>query len=106
MDLLIVEPLEHEVAQWLEARHSVRFAPELARDPRGFRQALYNVRAMIIPPSVTLDAAALHYAPVLRAVGLLNLEQTGILARYVEPEICNTRGEHVGEIRARAKFVR
>ncbi|HMC15975.1 MAG TPA: NAD(P)-dependent oxidoreductase [Albitalea sp.] len=69
MDLLIVEPLEPEVAQWLDARHSVRFAPELARDPRGLRQALYNVRAMIIPPSVTLDATALHYAPVLRAVG-------------------------------------
>jgi len=69
MDLLIVEPLEHEVMEWLNARHSVRHAPELARDPRGFRQALYNVRAMIIPPSVSLDAQALHYAPVLRAVG-------------------------------------
>lgn len=69
MDLLIVETLEQEVAQWLDPRHSVRYAPELARDPRAFRQALYNVRAMIIPPSVTLDATALHYAPVLRAVG-------------------------------------
>ena len=47
----------------------MRYAPELARDPRGFRQALFNVRALIIPPSVALDASALHYAPVLRAVG-------------------------------------
>ena len=69
MDLLIVEPLEREVTQWLDGRLSLRYAPELARDPRGFRQALYNVRALIIPPSVTLDAQALHYAPVLRAVG-------------------------------------
>ncbi|HEY0857078.1 MAG TPA: NAD(P)-dependent oxidoreductase [Albitalea sp.] len=69
MDLLIVEPLEAEVMQWLGERHSVHYAPELARDPRAFRQALYNVRAMIIPPSVTLDAQALHYAPVLRVVG-------------------------------------
>ncbi|CAG1019404.1 D-3-phosphoglycerate dehydrogenase / 2-oxoglutarate reductase [Burkholderiaceae bacterium] len=69
MDLLIVEPLEAEVTQWLGERHSVQYAPELARDPRAFRQALYNVRAMIIPPSVTLDAQALHYAPVLRVVG-------------------------------------
>jgi phosphoglycerate dehydrogenase-like enzyme len=69
MDLLIVEPLENEVTKWLEARHSVRYAPELARDPRAFRHALYNVRALIIPHSVTLDAQALHYAPVLRAVG-------------------------------------
>jgi phosphoglycerate dehydrogenase-like enzyme len=69
MDLLIVEPLEPEVTEWLDARHSVLYAPELARDPRGFRQALYNVRSLIIPPSVALDSQALHYAPVLRAVG-------------------------------------
>lgn len=69
MDLLIVEPLETEVMQWLEARHAVRFAPELALEPRALRQALYNVRAMIVPPAVSVDAQALHYAPVLRAVG-------------------------------------
>ncbi len=69
MDLLIIEPLEAEVMQWLEARYAVRYAPELATDPRAFRQALYNVRAMIVPPPVTIDAQALHYAPVLRAVG-------------------------------------
>ena len=69
MDLLIVEPLEAEVMEWLKARYTVRYAPELATDPRAFRQALYNVRAMIVPPSVALDAQALHYAPVLRAVG-------------------------------------
>ena len=34
MDLLVVEPLEQEVMQWLEARHAVRFAPELALEPR------------------------------------------------------------------------
>ena len=69
MDLLIVEALEEEVMKWLGARHPLRFAPELALDPRAFRQALYNVRAMIVPPSVTLDTQMLHHAPVLRAVG-------------------------------------
>lgn len=69
MDLLIVEPLETEVTQWLEARHTVRFAPELAREPRALRQTLYNVRAMIVPSSVAVDAQTLHYAPLLRAVG-------------------------------------
>lgn len=69
MDLLIIESLETEVMQWLEARYAVRYAPELANDPRAFRQALYNVRAMIVPPPVALDAQVLHYAPVLRAVG-------------------------------------
>ena len=69
MDVLIIEPLEAEVTEWLGARYQVRYAPDLASDPRAFRQALYNVRSMIVPPSVTIDAQALHYAPVLRAVG-------------------------------------
>jgi phosphoglycerate dehydrogenase-like enzyme len=69
MDLLIIEPLETEVMQWLEVRYAVRYAPELAADPRAFRQSLYNVRALVVPPSVTIDSQALHYAPVLRAVG-------------------------------------
>lgn len=69
MDLLIIEPLEADVMQWLDERYAVRYAPELASDPRAFRQALYNVRALIVPPAVTIDAQALHYAPVLRAVG-------------------------------------
>jgi len=69
MDLLIIESLEAEVMEWLEARYAVRYAPELANDPRALRQALYNVRAMIVPPPVALDAQVLHYAPVLRAVG-------------------------------------
>jgi D-3-phosphoglycerate dehydrogenase / 2-oxoglutarate reductase len=72
MDVLIVEPLDPEVMHWLVARHAVRYAPDLARDPRAFRQALYNVRSMIIPPSVALDGDALHQAPVLRAVGRLS----------------------------------
>ena len=72
MDVLIIEPLEPEVLQWIDARHPVRFAPELERDPRGLRQALFNVRALIAPPSVALDAQALHFAPVLRAVGRLS----------------------------------
>jgi D-3-phosphoglycerate dehydrogenase len=69
MDLLIIEPLEAEVMEWLSARYQLRYAPDLAFDPRAFRQALYNVRSLIVPPSVTIDSQALHYAPVLRAVG-------------------------------------
>ncbi len=69
MDILIVEPIEDDVVRWLEARHTVRYEPEMASDPREFRQALYNVRALILPPSLSLDAQILHSAPVLRAVG-------------------------------------
>lgn len=90
MDILIVEPLENEVMQWLAERHSVRYAPELARDAREFRQALYNVRALILPSFVALDAAALHYAPVLRAVGRVSGG-----AENVDLEACSRAGVEV-----------
>jgi phosphoglycerate dehydrogenase-like enzyme len=72
MDVLIVERLDPEVQQWLAARHPTRLAPELERDPRALRQALANVRALIAPPSVALDAQVLQGAPLLRAVGRIS----------------------------------
>jgi D-3-phosphoglycerate dehydrogenase len=90
MDLLIVEPLEAEVMQWLEARHAVRLAPELAAEPRALRQALYNVRAMIVPPSVAIDAQTLHYAPVLRAVGRISAG-----AENIDLDACSRAGVEV-----------
>lgn len=90
MDLLIVEPLESEVMQWLESRHAVRFAPELAAEPRALRQALYNVRAMIVPPSVAVDVQTLHYAPVLRGVGRISAG-----AENIDLEACARAGVEV-----------
>jgi D-3-phosphoglycerate dehydrogenase / 2-oxoglutarate reductase len=90
MDVLIVEPLEPEVMQWLGERHAVRYAPELARDPRALRQALFNVRALVIPPSVALDAQVLHYAPVLRAVGRLSAG-----AENIDIDACGRAGVEV-----------
>lgn len=72
MDVLIVEPLDSEVLQWLAERHPVRYAPELARDPRTFRQELFGARAVIIPASVALSAETLRAAPSLRTVGRLS----------------------------------
>lgn len=72
MDLLIVEPLEPEVVQWLEARYRVRVAPQLARETLALRKALFQVRAVITPPSVAIDDAVLRAAPFLRAVGRLS----------------------------------
>jgi D-3-phosphoglycerate dehydrogenase/(S)-sulfolactate dehydrogenase len=69
MDLLIVEPIETEVLRWLQARHRVTYAPELARDPRTFRQKLFNVRAALLPPQLRVDTQTLAFAPLLRAVG-------------------------------------
>lgn len=90
MDILIVEPLEPEVMQWLSERHAVRYAPEMAHDPRALRQALFNIRALIIPPSVALDAQVLHFAPVLRAVGRLS---SG--AENIDLDACSRAGVEV-----------
>ena len=99
MDLLIIEPLEAEVMQWLEARYVLRYAPELAGDPRAFRQALYNVRGLIVPPAVTIDAQTLHYAPVLRAVGRVSAG-----AENIDLEACTrSRVEVVRSLTATAQ---
>ena len=90
MDVLIIEPLDPEVMQWLVARHAVRYAPDLARDPRALRQALYNVRSMIIPPSVAVDGDALQNAPLLRAVGRLSAG-----AENIDMDACARAGVEV-----------
>jgi D-3-phosphoglycerate dehydrogenase / 2-oxoglutarate reductase len=105
MDILIVEPIEDDIVRWLEARHSVRYEPELARDPRAFRQALYNVRSLILPPSLSLDAQTLHSAPVLRAVGRVSAG-----AENIDVDACAKAGVEVvrsgtATAQAEAEFV-
>jgi D-3-phosphoglycerate dehydrogenase / 2-oxoglutarate reductase len=90
MDVLVVEPLEDEVMRWLSERHAVACMPELARDPRAFRQALHNVRAVIVPHSVTVDAQTLHHAPMLRAVGRVSAG-----AENIDAEACARVGIEV-----------
>ena len=90
VDVLIVEPLEAEVLQWLGKRHATRYAPELVRDPRAFRQALYSVRALVVPPSVALDAQALRVAPALRTIGRLSAG-----AENIDLEACAAAGIEV-----------
>lgn len=105
MDLLIVEALENEMMLWLEARHSVRFAPELALDPRAFRQALHDVRAAVVPASVALDTQALRHAPALRAVGRVSAGPDSI-----DADACRRAGVEVVRSRtacaqAEAEFI-
>lgn len=69
MDLLIVEPLEAEVLQWLDARHELFYAPRLPQDQRVFNDALAEARAVLIPPQVAIDGQTLARAPRLRAIG-------------------------------------
>jgi phosphoglycerate dehydrogenase-like enzyme len=69
MDLLIVEPLEAEVLQWLDARHDLFYAPRLPRDRRAFNEAMADARAVMLPPQVAVTAGTLALSPRLRAIG-------------------------------------
>ncbi|TXI20960.1 MAG: phosphoglycerate dehydrogenase [Roseateles sp.] len=69
MSVLILEPLETEVVQWLAERHDARFAPELVGDLDALLEALQDARALIAPPEVRVDAELLLGAPTLRAIG-------------------------------------
>lgn len=105
VDVLIVEPIDAQAMTWLQQRHRVRFAPELARDPRALRQALFNVRALVVPPAVALDATTLQYAPMLRVVGLVGHGVESIDASAcARAGIAIVRGEAAGAA-AQAEFV-
>ncbi|MFG6461470.1 NAD(P)-dependent oxidoreductase [Roseateles sp. DXS20W] len=69
MTVLILEPLEADVVQWLGERHDARFAPELVGDFEGLLEALQDARALVAPPDVRVDADVLRAAPQLRAIG-------------------------------------
>lgn len=69
MSVLILEPLEADVVQWLGERHDARFAPELVGDFDGLVEALQDARALVAPPEVRIDAALVRSAPMLRAIG-------------------------------------
>jgi D-3-phosphoglycerate dehydrogenase len=69
MTVLILEPLEAEVVQWLAERHDARFAPELVGDLDALIDGLHGARALIAPPEVRVDAELLRRARSLRAIG-------------------------------------
>lgn len=69
MDLLIAEPLEAEVLQWLQARHDLFYAPRLTEDRRVFADALSQARTAMLPTQVSINARLLARSPSLRAIG-------------------------------------
>ena len=69
MDLLIAEPLEAEVLQWLQARHDLFYAPRLTEDRRVLADALAQARTAMLPAQIAVNARVLARAPSLRAVG-------------------------------------
>lgn len=90
MTVLILEPLEAEVVQWLAERHDARFAPELVGDPEGLLEALPGVRALIAPPEVRIDAQLLRGARTLRAIG-----RASGGAENIDVEACRKAGVEV-----------
>src|ERR1700754_3116187 len=72
MSLLILEPLEADVLQWLSEPHTVSLVPELAQEPARLREALHQVQALILPPAVAVGVALLRSAPKLRVVGRMS----------------------------------
>lgn len=71
MDVLIADTLEPEVLAWLSARHAVVSDPELARHGAALRARMAQARSVIVPASVSLEAALLRQAVHLRAIGRL-----------------------------------
>jgi D-3-phosphoglycerate dehydrogenase / 2-oxoglutarate reductase len=90
MTVLILEPLEAEVVQWLAERHDACFAPELVGDTRGLQAALRESRALIAPPEVRVDAELLRGAPTLCAIG-----RASGGAENIDIEACRKAGVEV-----------
>ena len=90
MTVLILEPLEADVVQWLAERHDARFAPELVGDFDALVEALQGVRALVAPPEVCIDAALLRRARALRAIG-----RASGGAENIDVEACRKAGVEV-----------
>jgi len=90
MTVLILEPLEADVVQWLAERHDARFAPELVGDFEGLLDGLQDARALIAPPEVRVDAALLRGVPTLRAIG-----RASGGAENIDVEACRKAGVEV-----------
>ncbi|MEO8081407.1 MAG: NAD(P)-dependent oxidoreductase [Caldimonas sp.] len=105
MAVLVIDSLEADVLDWLRARHEVRHAPALAADSREFRRALYNVRAAIVPASVTIDIDTLDFAPVLRAIGRISAGSENINVEACERRQIEIVRSLTASARAEAEFM-
>jgi len=66
--VLMLQPLEEHVMNWLSERHSIELAPELVHDRKALLDRLSGARALFVPPAVRVDARVLLHAPLLRVV--------------------------------------
>ncbi len=74
MEILLLERLVPEAQAWLEARHAVDYRPDLvAAEPAALRQAIYKVRAAVLPRKMVVTQEFLDFAPLLRAVARMHV---------------------------------
>ncbi|WP_431287028.1 hypothetical protein [Roseateles chitinivorans] len=64
MAVLVLEPLEADVLEWLAERHVIQAAPDLAEAPLTLREHVAQAQAIFLPASIALDAEMVRRAPV------------------------------------------
>jgi len=74
VDILLLERLVPEAHAWLESRHAAEFRPDLATDPAALRKAIYKADAVVLPRKVVVTREFLDFAPRLRAVARLHVD--------------------------------
>lgn len=72
MSVLVLEPLEADVLEWLAERHSLQIQPEAVADITVLRDQVAQAQAIFLPASIALDAETIRRAPRLRSIGRIS----------------------------------
>lgn len=99
MEVLLLDPLVPEALAWLQERHDVTLAPELADDPAALRRQVYKTRALVLPPHVVVSREFIDFAPLLRVVARMQISSDN-----TDLDACARRQVRV--VQARAATVR
>ena len=99
MEVLLLDPLVPEALAWLQERHAVTLAPELADDPSALRKQVYKTRALVLPPHVVVSREFLDFAPLMQVVARMQISSDN-----TDLEACAQRQIRV--IQARSATVR
>ncbi|QDL38932.1 NAD(P)-dependent oxidoreductase [Rhodoferax sediminis] len=105
MDILLLETLIPQARQWLEARHTVSYQPQLADDPSALRRAVYKTQALLVTPKVAVTRELLDFAPRLKVIACL-FDDTD----NMDLEACYERGIRMirpasAPVRAQAEYL-
>ena len=99
MEILLLDPLVPEALSWLQERHAVTLAPELADDPMALRKQVYKTKALVLPSHVVVSREFLDFAPLLKVVARMQIS-----SENTDLEACAQRNIRV--IQARSATVR